>query len=388
MIIRCVVESDLVSALAAVNVIFEDNIKFKRAEYISSSRGGGESWRVTLTVNNSRAPGSRVAVGYNAGRRIAAACWHVYGFFMDFLPDEAIIIASGVKSRPGDRWVDRNIGSTYYPGWYSESCDCSTSDLTFPLPAVFWSSDYNEPMIVVDNWAEHDRIERIIKGMASDGMRCPVLEWRDPHNPDHVESFEAGRVELGFSDEYRHCDICFSYIVRTSPDSYSWQLSGYNFEDGKLACSDCMDNDEDLKMDLLQEHVNANKLLNDSIIDPSVNGWSMLQDPVYPGDNWRFANGMHPGQSDSPALQIEVLNAAGIDCLFTGFVQQFDVHWYVWVQDGFEAVAVRVLQSSYHGLGYDPAAEMAKVLKGGRSDHYTMTTRTISPDEFVKGIGK
>ena len=124
MIIRCVSEADLVTALAAVNVIFEDNIKFRRAEYISSSRGGGESWRVTLTVNSSRAPGSRVAVGYNAGRRIAAACWHVYGSYFDALPEQAIIVASGALSRPGDRWVDRNIGSMYYPALYSDACDC------------------------------------------------------------------------------------------------------------------------------------------------------------------------------------------------------------------------------------------------------------------------
>ena len=124
MIIRHIEEGDLDAAMAAVNAIFDNNIRFRKAEYISSSRGGGESWRVTLTVKDSGSPGARRSVGMSPGRRISAACWHCYGVFMDALPEGAVIVAMGKHSRPGDPWVDRNIGSSYYPAMYSDACEC------------------------------------------------------------------------------------------------------------------------------------------------------------------------------------------------------------------------------------------------------------------------
>jgi hypothetical protein len=125
MLVRNVDQGDLDNALASVNEVFSGNVRFRRCDREGNSRGGGSTYRVTLTVNDSSAPGSRRSVGYNAGRRIAAACWHVYGMYFDSLPDQAVIVVSGQSpSKPGDPWVDRNIGSMMYPVRYSEACLC------------------------------------------------------------------------------------------------------------------------------------------------------------------------------------------------------------------------------------------------------------------------
>lgn len=117
---------DLTNALTAVNVVFDENIKFKRFDRI------GKTFHVTLTVKNSRNPGSRI--GFN-GRRVCSACWHVYGMFFDELMklnNDIVIIAMGEKigsvSKLGwekrGNWKDRNIGSVMTPMMYSDACDC------------------------------------------------------------------------------------------------------------------------------------------------------------------------------------------------------------------------------------------------------------------------
>lgn len=125
MLVRNVGLSDLESALAAVNAVFSDNVKFRRCDLEGGSRGGGSTYRVTLTIHDSSAPGSRKSA---AGQRISAACYHVYGTFMDSLPDAATITVSnggGQRTiKPGDSWEDWKI--SYWNGvkWASELCDC------------------------------------------------------------------------------------------------------------------------------------------------------------------------------------------------------------------------------------------------------------------------
>lgn len=120
MIIKCK-DGDIRKALDQTNQEFEDNIIFKRFEFIGNTRDGIEKNRVTLTVKSSRDKGGRRGF---TGRRVAAACWHVHGTFFDNLPDGTEIEANGDKLHAGDRWVDRNIGSLYNPLYYSEACDC------------------------------------------------------------------------------------------------------------------------------------------------------------------------------------------------------------------------------------------------------------------------
>ena len=113
------------AALTTVNRIFNGNVKFKRLE------SKGNSILCTLSVVNSRLPGSRIGF---AGKHVAAACWHVYGAFLDALllesPDAVIETGhdgNGSKlkvTRFGGNWHDWNIGSMMNPLPYSSACDC------------------------------------------------------------------------------------------------------------------------------------------------------------------------------------------------------------------------------------------------------------------------
>lgn len=110
---------DLDHALTATNEQFGNNIRFDSLR----SNERGDRWLVTLTVNSSFGPGGRVSPN---GRRIAAACWHAYGTFLDALPPNARYYMSITREwrKPGDPWVDWNIGSVVNPIMYSEDCDC------------------------------------------------------------------------------------------------------------------------------------------------------------------------------------------------------------------------------------------------------------------------
>lgn len=116
MLAKNVSMQDLQNALDKVNQKYDGNIRFK------DIRQQGRNIRFTLTVNNSRGKGGRLNA--DRGRHIAAACWHVHGEFFDALPCEAVVIANGAKIRPGDTWKDRNMGSLWYPAYYSELCEC------------------------------------------------------------------------------------------------------------------------------------------------------------------------------------------------------------------------------------------------------------------------
>lgn len=128
MLIRNATEEQIRDALDQTNEDFDSNIRFKRLDAAGNTRAGDPKHTVTLTVNDSRAAGGRRS---NKGRRIAAACWHAHGTFMDALPEDCEIVVAirtgrEVK-RPGDPWQDFNIGSDYYPMYYSEACDCNGS---------------------------------------------------------------------------------------------------------------------------------------------------------------------------------------------------------------------------------------------------------------------
>ena len=120
MIIKCNAKS-IKNALDQTNKKFDNNLIFKKFEFIGHTRDGMEKNQVTLTVKDSREAGGRRGF---SGKRVAAACWHAHGTFFDNLPEGTEIIASGKKFYAGDEWIDRNIGSYCQPMYYSEACDC------------------------------------------------------------------------------------------------------------------------------------------------------------------------------------------------------------------------------------------------------------------------
>lgn len=124
MIITGATEVQIKQALADANRDFDGNLRFKRFDKVKVRRDGRPVYSVTLTVVDSRRKGSRRS---SNGRRIAAACWHAYGTFIDCLPagTEVETSAGGLrKVRPGDRWHDWNAGSIMYPVFISKLCEC------------------------------------------------------------------------------------------------------------------------------------------------------------------------------------------------------------------------------------------------------------------------
>jgi len=112
-------------ALLRTNFKFDHNIKFKRLEF------KGRNILFTLTVNNSRKPGSRTsASAFHPERRVSAACWHVHGWFFEILfkvNPAAIVVSQGNKqiTKDSGNWQDWQIGPQIYPIMYSEACDCN-----------------------------------------------------------------------------------------------------------------------------------------------------------------------------------------------------------------------------------------------------------------------
>ena len=103
------------AALAQANEVFSGNLRFKRLDYAGLTRKGEDKWTVTLTVEDSASPGARRS---EDGRRIASACWHAYGRFMDALPEDARFQANTAAGRdwkkPGDPWQDWNLYQSGY----------------------------------------------------------------------------------------------------------------------------------------------------------------------------------------------------------------------------------------------------------------------------------
>ena len=127
--IRGAERADIEAALAKANEVFGGNIQFKRFDFDRNSPTWGPTYQVTLTVLDSRGPGSKESAS-GSGRRVAACCFHVFGVFMDALPADCRIKTASPGGRmivsPGDSWDARDgqVGSMMYPVWASELCDC------------------------------------------------------------------------------------------------------------------------------------------------------------------------------------------------------------------------------------------------------------------------
>jgi hypothetical protein len=130
MIAKNCTDVDLYKALRAVNTRFQGNIKFKTFEE------KGKRYSFTLTVIDSKAPGHRRKTWGPKPGRIAAACWHVHGYFFEELfkiQPLAGVLSSGSLANPtakrwitidGGNWQDRNMGSMINPVMWSQACDC------------------------------------------------------------------------------------------------------------------------------------------------------------------------------------------------------------------------------------------------------------------------
>jgi len=222
--------------------------------------------------------------------------------------------------------------------------------------------------------------------MESNGVRTPFVildSWDDlskvqdnlnRHLPDGLCELEAVS-RWGLSDEYATCDRCMR-MVRTSPDSWSWQPDWAYIDDDRL-CSACLRAEPEA---YLAVYRNSQNLLNDSIIKPDDYGYARV--------GVRFERGLHQGQAADPIRIGRILSEADIDFLFTGVPGQFDVQFWVWVPSADLLRATSLLEEGDTNLDYDPGTEMAKALRGEATPYYKVQTRTISAEEFISGRWK
>lgn len=128
--IRGVNEQDLIRALERTNEKFGNNVQFNRfmRDHYASGR---ELFAVTLRVKSSSGPGARRGVW--GGKKMVAACWHVWLAFLTYLPEGAQTYSREDGSRNAklvwrsahDEPADWNIGNMYRPEMLSEACDCT-----------------------------------------------------------------------------------------------------------------------------------------------------------------------------------------------------------------------------------------------------------------------
>jgi len=108
----------LQEALNYVNALYDGNV-------IMETKDRGLYYLVRLKVKDSRKKGARRSPN---GRRLANACWHVHGYFIDkiFELDNKAVVRTRGKTFKRDNWdwEDWNAGSLYNPVFISELCDC------------------------------------------------------------------------------------------------------------------------------------------------------------------------------------------------------------------------------------------------------------------------
>ncbi len=141
-------------SLNFVNHLFDGNIRFKDIEQISK-----KTVRFTLTVKDSQKLGHRR--GYfsrdrKQPKRLAAACWHVHGYFFEYLflkyPDQLWINAGGHNMASNeDNWQDKIIGSFGIERDYhfSEACDCHKTKSKIRYIKTDGWRGYSQPLTAV-----------------------------------------------------------------------------------------------------------------------------------------------------------------------------------------------------------------------------------------------
>jgi hypothetical protein len=229
----------------------------------------------------------------------------------------------------------------------------------------------------------------VLLDYALSGGGLPEDIETDEDLPSYVDGW-------GFSDEWALCDECCVEVLRTSPDSYSWQPEWAYGADGERLCPACCKGAHEGILEAYKGSPDRSRLLPPFLSDETL---GLVEVP-----GREYESGLHPGQNDSPEAVAELLATEDVPCWFRGSVGQFDVAWTVHVRAANEVLAARVLAQGNTKLPYDPAQALSEALKqvpplpadtgGGIVVNHVglnadgspnVTTRTITPEEFVEG---
>jgi hypothetical protein len=145
------------------------------------------------------------------------------------------------------------------------------------------------------------------KGYGEPGYDDPESGLIATANWNHIddeiqEKLESANVGIEWSDEWEACCEC-SKLIRTTGDSYSWSLYGYNDDEGQLTCGHCVNADPDDYLASIEGKVDRCVTIFD--FDPTEHGYKRLE-----GD---FERGLHSGQDADPRVIAESLRSMNIE---------------------------------------------------------------------------
>jgi hypothetical protein len=180
--------------------------------------------------------------------------------------------------------------------------------------------------------------------------------------------------ELDWSDEVEECENCYK-LVSTSPSHYGW-LPKYTVLEGGTTCLHCLEENKEEYLEEIEGDHSKAMMFN----------WD-LEELGYTKYDRDFENGWYGGQNDSPEVVAESLRKLGINRFVFEItdVGQFDIDFCVWIHNSEYNKELLDAKGVKSELPYDPATEIGKALRGEKSDYYKTETRTLTPEEFVKG---
>jgi len=195
---------------------------------------------------------------------------------------------------------------------------------------------------------------------------------------------ERAGYSLDWCDAVCSCGGC-NKAIQTQPSHYGWKPE-YVETDGDILCEECVKDDPSSILD--EYRGNPAKALTLDGIDLTDHGYARVETT--------FENGFHPGQDDDPKAIARALEDRGIeDYIFTvDTVGQFDMRFSVWVSREEAHLAVGVEGK----CDIPPNVALDRALKSipaptGQGIQYskvhadgTVTTRTLTNDEFIAGV--
>ena len=149
----------------------------------------------------------------------------------------------------------------------------------------------------------------------SDGMHIAanwnnVSDYRKPEGlrilsdlPSRLcNIFEKMGIAVEWNDEVSSCSDC-GKMIRTSPDSYSWQPS-FVVGDGEILCHECVENEPEEHLESLEGQWGACNTI--ASINPADHGYVRVNDEPY-------ESGFHTGMNDDPKQVANMMKIKGIE---------------------------------------------------------------------------
>jgi hypothetical protein len=169
---------------------------------------------------------------------------------------------------------------------------------------------------------------------------------------NHIEEITLGdAIDFVFSDEYGLCCHCYTEVVSTSPNCYSWTPPLFLDAEGYV-CDNCAHHYKD---HILEDYKNGEKAIPHQFC-PSDLGLVKVNKDSY-------QNGWFEGMNDTPKPIIEKLNAGNIDVWFTIENSQFYMEFDAWVKTKDAKKAKVILESVDTYQGYSNAKQLEKALR-------------------------